>query len=62
MELRLEYELARSGPLRGVADVLFIRRALRDSLRRTLDRFAVEVEEEAALGSGNVASGSNGQR
>jgi hypothetical protein len=49
VELRLEYDLARSGPLRFVADLLFIRRALRDALRRTLDRFAVEAEEEAAL-------------
>lgn len=48
-ELSLEYELAKYGPLRGIADVLFIRRALRDSLRRTLRRFAVEAEEEARL-------------
>ena len=58
VELRLEYELARSGPLRGVADVLFIRRALRDSLRRTLDRFAIEAqEEEAALPPGSAPTG-----
>jgi uncharacterized membrane protein len=49
VELRLDYELARPGPLRAVADVLFIRRALRDALRRTLRRFAVEAEEEAGL-------------
>jgi Polyketide cyclase / dehydrase and lipid transport len=48
-ELSLEYELAKYGPLRGIADVLFIRRALRDSLRRTLRRFAVEAAEEAEL-------------
>jgi hypothetical protein len=48
--LMLEYELTAGGPLRAVADVLFIRRALRDSLRRTVHRFAVEAEEEAALG------------
>ena len=48
-ELSLEYELTRYGPLRGAADVLFIRRALRDSLRRTLVRFAIEAEEEASL-------------
>jgi Polyketide cyclase / dehydrase and lipid transport len=48
--LTLEYELTRGGPLRAVADVLFIGRALRDSLRRTVHRFAVEAEEEAALG------------
>ena len=49
VELSLEYELARYGPLRGIADALFIRRALRDSLRRTLFRFGVEAEEEARL-------------
>jgi hypothetical protein len=48
--LALEYELTAGGPLRAVADVLFIGRALRDSLRRTAHRFAVEAEEEAALG------------
>ena len=49
VELRLEYELTRYGPLRAVADVLFIRRALRDALRRTLHSFAVEAEEESGL-------------
>jgi polyketide cyclase/dehydrase/lipid transport protein len=49
VELSLEYELTKYGPLRGVADALFIRRALRDMLRRTLFRFAVEAEEEARL-------------
>jgi hypothetical protein len=47
--LELEYDLTKYGPLRAVADVIFIRRALRDSLRRTLGRFAVEAEEEAGL-------------
>ena len=47
--VELEYELVKYGPLRAVADVIFIRRALRDSLRRTLARFAVEAEEEAGL-------------
>jgi len=32
-----------------VTDLLFIRRALGDSLGRTLRRFAVEAEEEAGL-------------
>ena len=45
----LEYELTEGGPLKAVADVIFIRRALRDSIRRTLERFAVEAAEEAAL-------------
>jgi len=49
VELSLEYELTGRGPFRGIADVLFIRRALRDALRRTLRRFTVEAEEEAAL-------------
>src|SRR5207248_6118906 len=33
--LALDYELSRYGPLRALADVIFIRRALRDSPRRT---------------------------
>jgi Polyketide cyclase / dehydrase and lipid transport len=49
VELSLEYELSKYGPLRGIADVLFIRRALRDALRRTLSRFSIEAEEEARL-------------
>ncbi len=49
VELSLEYTLTKYGPLGVVADVLFIRRAIRDSLRRTLFRFGVEAEEEAGL-------------
>jgi len=49
VDLALEYELSKYGPLRALADVLFIRRALRDALRRTLRRFAVEAEEELGL-------------
>jgi polyketide cyclase/dehydrase/lipid transport protein len=49
VELELDYRLSDDGPLRALADVLFIRRSLRDSLRRTLERFAVEAEEEAGL-------------
>jgi hypothetical protein len=49
VELTLEYELARGGPFRGISDVIFIRRALRDALRRTVRRFEVEAEEEAGL-------------
>jgi Polyketide cyclase / dehydrase and lipid transport len=48
-ELSLEYQLTKYGPLSAVADAVFIRRAIRDSLRRTLTRFAVEAEEEAGL-------------
>ncbi len=49
VELTLEYELGGAGPFRGIADAVFIRRALRDALRRTVRRFAVEAEEEAGL-------------
>jgi hypothetical protein len=49
VQVELGYELARYGPFGAVADVLFIRRALRDALRRTLSRFAVEAEEERGL-------------
>jgi len=49
VELSLEYELTRYGPLNSLADALFIRRALRDSLKRTLYRFSVEAEDQAGL-------------
>jgi hypothetical protein len=49
VELTLDYELAKYGPLAGIADAIFIRRALRDALSRTLFRFAIEAEEEASL-------------
>lgn len=49
VELSLEYSLTRYGPFGALADAIFIRRALRDSLRRTLVRFAVEAEEDAGL-------------
>jgi hypothetical protein len=49
VELSLEYTLTKYGPLGPLADVIFIRRALRDSLRRTIARFEVEAQEEAGL-------------
>ena len=49
VEIELDYELVKGGPLRGVTDVLFIRRAQSDALVRTLRRFATEAAEEAAL-------------
>jgi hypothetical protein len=49
VELSLEYTLTRYGPLGAVADVVFIRRALGDSLRRTLRRLRVEAQDEAGL-------------
>lgn len=49
VEIELDYELVKGGALRGVTDVLFIRRAQSDALVRTLRRFATEAAEEAAL-------------
>jgi hypothetical protein len=45
VELELDYELQRSGPLTPLTDALFIRRAIRDSLRRTVERFAAGTGE-----------------
>lgn len=42
VDLVLEYELKREGPFMPIVDLLFIRRALRDSLRRTLVRYKRE--------------------
>ncbi|MEA2495810.1 MAG: hypothetical protein QOJ29_3721 [Thermoleophilaceae bacterium] len=47
--LTLDYELQRGGPLRGLTDVLFIRRALAMALERTLRRFSTEAGDEATL-------------
>jgi Polyketide cyclase / dehydrase and lipid transport len=49
VRLELDYQLTRGGPLRRLVDALFIRRAVRDMLVRTLRRFAIEAEEEAGL-------------
>ena len=48
-QIEYDYELSKGGPLRGVTDVLFIRRAQADALVRTLRRFASEAAEEAEL-------------
>jgi hypothetical protein len=47
--LSLDYELQKGGPLRGLTDVLFIRRALAMALERTLRRFFREAADEATL-------------
>ena len=44
--LSLDYRLKVGGPLRPVVDRLFVRRALGDSLRRTLARYEVELAAE----------------
>ena len=48
--LTLEYRLARGGVFAAVTDRLFVRGQVRDSLRRTLERFRSEVEEAARVG------------
>lgn len=49
VRLSLHYELLRSGPLARCVDLLFIRRALTDSLRRTLERFGRELADMELL-------------
>ena len=48
--LELDYRLKQGGPMAGVVDALFVRRALRDALRRTLSRFARELRADRELG------------
>ena len=47
--VELDYSLQKAGPVNRLVDVLFIRRAQRDALARTLRRFAIEAAEQAAL-------------
>ena len=49
VSIELDYALVKGGPLSGITDVLFIRRALTDALRRTLRRFATEAAEDASM-------------
>ena len=44
--LELEYRLKRRPPGHQIVDLLFIRKALRDSMTRTLRRFAIELTAE----------------
>jgi hypothetical protein len=46
--VELEYELKPGPGVRPLVDLLLIRRALLDGLRRTLRRFLIEREDEAA--------------
>ena len=46
VSLELDYQLKRRPPGWQVVDLLFIRRAMRDSLARTLRRFAIELTAE----------------
>jgi len=47
--LSLEYELKERNPLTPLIDLLFIRRAIAASLRRTLERFARERRADVEL-------------
>ena len=51
ISLELAYELKRDGPRLGtrLADVLFVRRAVGDALRRTLRRFALELQADREM-------------
>jgi uncharacterized membrane protein len=49
--LELSYELKRPGFGGVLTDVFFVRHALRESLRRTLDRFAIELRSDRELAS-----------
>jgi hypothetical protein len=46
VSLTLEYRIKNRSPATPVLDLLFIRRAVRDSLQRTLDRFGHERRAE----------------
>ncbi len=47
--IQVDYALKERNPLTPVVDLLFIRRSLRDSLRRTLVRLGRELEADAEL-------------
>jgi len=49
VSLDLRYKLKRTFPGSAVVDWIFIRRAIRDSLGRTLRRFAIELAAEREL-------------
>ena len=49
--LSLDYRLKIGGPFGPVVDALFVGRALRDSLRRTLSRFARELRSDREFGA-----------
>ena len=50
IRLELEYELKRpAGAVAVVTDLFFVRRAIGDALRRTLRRFAVELQADREM-------------
>jgi hypothetical protein len=44
VELQLEYRIKKRSPITPVVDLLFVRNAMKASLRATLSRFGVELE------------------
>jgi hypothetical protein len=50
MSLELDYRLKQGGPFAPIVDALFVRRAFRDALRRTLSRFARELRADREFG------------
>jgi hypothetical protein len=52
IELALEYQLKQRSIVMPLVDVLFIRRALVQSLRRTLTRFGIELGADRELNAG----------
>jgi hypothetical protein len=49
MSLELVYELKQPGFGGTLTDLFFVRHALRESLRRTLHRFAIELQADREL-------------
>ena len=47
--LTMEYRIEEAGPLTPIVDLLFVRRAVRDALQRTVARFAREREGDLTL-------------
>lgn len=50
VSVALEYRLKERTPLTPLLDLLFIRRAMRDALTRTVQRYAREAASDAKLG------------
>jgi hypothetical protein len=50
--LKLEYRIKDRTPLTPVVDLLFVRRAMTDALKRTVTRFANERKAEIQFGPG----------
>ena len=49
VSLTMDFTLSESGLLRPLMDFLFIRRAILDSLKRTVQRFARELKADAEM-------------